>query len=201
MPLLNNVAWKVGDKFEFVYQILQTFFFLLHIMEQSVFMPRKDGVHMGRNFDREMAKRVWERVQAAQPEVPVLPPHHTDALQGLIVEEWQEAESYGQLSRQLSGKQEALLQKLYQQKKAQISCLKGIYAMVAGSLPVIHAKAPQQEPPERMLRRCYGRQMRCLAQYEARSTDPEYGPIYAKLAQQNRNHCHALLELIGSLKK
>ena len=35
---------------------------------------------MGRNFDKEMAKRVWERVQSAQPEVPVQPTNHTDML-------------------------------------------------------------------------------------------------------------------------
>ena len=155
---------------------------------------------MAQKFDKEMAKRVWERVQTAQPEIPVLPQHHKDALQGLIVEEWQEAECYQLLTRQIPAKQD-VLQKLYQQKKAQVSCLKGIYTMVTGHNPQIHAKTPQTEPTERMLRRCYGRQMRCLAQYEARSTDPEYGPIYAKLALLNRNHCHTLLELIGSLKK
>ena len=154
---------------------------------------------MGRNFDKEMAKRVWERVQTAQPEVPVQPVSQTDMLQGLIVEEWQEAECYSQLARQLTEKKSTLLS-LYEQKKTQISCLKGIYTLVAGTPPVIHAKAPSPESPERTLRRCYGRQMRCLARYEARANDPEYGPIYRKLALQNRNHCQALLEIIGSLK-
>ena len=154
---------------------------------------------MGRNFDKEMAKRVWERVQSAQPEVPVQPTNHTDMLQGLIVEEWQAAESYSLLARQLADKK-AALHTLYEQKKGQIACLKGIYTMISGSAPVIHAKVPSAESPERMLRRCYGRQMRCLARYEAKAGDPEYGPIYAKLALQNRNHCHALLEIIGSLK-
>jgi len=43
--------------------------------------------------------------------------------------------------------------------------------------------------------------MRCLAQYEARANDPEYGPVFARLAAQEREHCMAVLELIGRAKK
>ncbi len=156
---------------------------------------------MGKSFDREMAKRVWERVQTAQPEEPVLPVKHTDELQNLIVEEWQGAEVYAQLARQLQGKQAAAMKQLYEQKKAQIACLKGIYRLIAGTAPVVHAVTPKPEPMQLQLRKCYGRQMRCLARYEARANDPEYGPVYVRLANQNRNHCHTLLELLGEMKK
>ena len=67
---------------------------------------------MGKNFDREMAKRVWERVQTAQPEVSAQPMDHKDLLQQLILEEWQQAQVYTQLMRQLPAKQAATVKKL-----------------------------------------------------------------------------------------
>ena len=59
----------------------------------------------------------------------------------------------------------------------------------------------RQAPADRTLRRCYGREMRCLAQYESRANDPEYGPVFTRLAAQEREHCMAVLELIGKLSK
>ena len=43
--------------------------------------------------------------------------------------------------------------------------------------------------------------MRARAQYEGRSSDPEYGQVYARLAEQEKEHCRIILELIGNLKK
>ena len=59
----------------------------------------------------------------------------------------------------------------------------------------------EKAPVSTMLRRCYGREMRCLAQYEARANHPEYGPVFARLAEQEREHCRLILELIGNLKR
>ena len=42
-------------------------------------------------------------------------------------------------------------------------------------------------------------EMRSLKEYEARADDPEYGHVFARIAQQEREHCMALLGLIGSL--
>ena len=38
-------------------------------------------------------------------------------------------------------------------------------------------------------------------EYEAKASDPEYGHVYARLADQEREHCMALLGVIGSLGK
>ena len=122
-------------------------------------------------------------------------------MQQLILEEWQQAQVYTQLMRQLPAKQSATVRKLYEQKKAQIDCLKGIYRLVAGSPAQVHGVAPKQESAIIQLRKCYGRQMRCLAKYEAKTQDPEYGSVYAGLAGQNRNHCQILLELLGAMAK
>ena len=150
------------------------------------------------NFDREMAKRVWQRVQAAQPDIPSLPTQPAGQLQHWILEEWQTCQRYIILQRQLQDSQ--LLQGLIQQKRAQISCLKGIYRLVAEKQPKVVGVAPKQEPPAVLLRKCYGTLMRCLAQYEAMSRDPEYGSAYAQLAQENKRQCHSILRLLGENK-
>ena len=43
--------------------------------------------------------------------------------------------------------------------------------------------------------------MRSLKEYEALMDDPEYGHVFARLAEQEREHCRTLLEMIGGLRK
>ena len=81
-----------------------------------------------------------------------------------------------------------------------MACLKGIYTLQGSGRPDIPSPPPLDKTPVSvMLRRCYGREMRCLAQYESRASDPEYGQVFARMAQQEREHCRQILELLGSL--
>lgn len=148
-------------------------------------------------IDRQTAARVWERVTSRTQE-----PHWSiEELHDLITQEWTNAATYLQLSRWVQGSHSAALRRLFQQEQAHAACLKGICNLITGTIPTVHAPKLSQEPVETILRRCYGQQMRCLARYEARSSDPEYGQVFARLADQERQHCHQLLELLGSLKK
>ncbi len=145
-------------------------------------------------YDKAKAARVWQRVQneaAADP---------TQGLQGLIAEEWADAALYLSLSRRIQGPQSAILKKMSQEEQSHLACLKGIYTLQGAGRPQIPAPPPPDKAPVgTLLRRCYGREMRCLAQYEARAEHPEYGQIFARMAQQEREHCRQLLELLGSL--
>ena len=145
-------------------------------------------------IDPQKAARVWQRVHPEQdsPEQGLL---------ALIAQEWADASTYLQLSRKLTGKAATLLRTLFEQEQAHMACLKGIYTLITGTHPKIAALPLPQEAPEQILRRCYGREMQCLAQYEQRSNHPEYGKVFARLAQQEQEHCRILLEIIGSLKK
>ena len=145
------------------------------------------------NYDAAKATRVWQRVQASQPEAEGLP--------ALIAGEMEDAATYIQLARRLGGKEGQTLRQLASAEQSHTACLKGIYTLMTGE--PINPRIPplRQEPAERTLRRCYGKEMRCLAQYEARTSDPEYGPVFARLAAQEREHCMTVLELIGRLKK
>jgi len=148
-------------------------------------------------IDRQTAARVWERVTAGTR----TPQWSIGELHDMIAQEWANAATYLQLSRRMQGSHSAALRRLFQQEQSHAACLKGICNLITGTTPTVHAPKLSQEPVDAVLRRCYGQQMRCLARYEARSTDPEYGQVFARLADQERQHCHLLLELLGSLKK
>ena len=82
-----------------------------------------------------------------------------------------------------------------------MACLKGIYTLQGTGRPEVPAPQPMEKAPvSTMLRRCYGREMRCLARYEARVSDPEYGQIFARMAQQEKEPCRLILELLGTLE-
>jgi hypothetical protein len=73
--------------------------------------------------------------------------------------------------------------------------------LITGQQPVTRSPLPEVDTPELTLRRCYGREMRCLSQYEARQSDPQYGHIFRTLAQQEKAHCHRILEILGAITK
>ena len=145
-------------------------------------------------IDRAKAARVWQRVQGDAAANP------TRGLQGLIAEEWTDAALYLSLSRRVQGNAAMILKKMGQEEQSHMACLKGIYTLQETGRPNVPTPPPPDNAPvSTMLRRCYGREMRCLAQYEARANDPEYGQIFARMAQQEREHCRLILELLGSL--
>lgn len=129
--------------------------------------------------------------------VPVQAPE-AGALLTLIAREWEDASVYHALSQVLPGEKGLLLQRLCREEQRQARCLQGIYTLVTGTQPTIHTPPPKGERVETTLRRCYGREMQDLAAYEARSGHREYGPVFARLARQDQDHCRILLEILGS---
>lgn len=147
-------------------------------------------------IDQQKAARVWQRVQESKP-APT--PDRLDNLQELIMNEWTAAATYQQLSRQLPQKEAAVLQRLAREEHNHGACLRGMYALVTGEKCALLNRQMAKEPAERILRRCYALEMRSLKEYEAKSADPEYGHIFARLAEQEREHCVALLGVIGAI--
>ena len=147
-------------------------------------------------IDPAKAAQIWQRVQA---DVPQESPEQ--GLLELITQEWTDAAIYLQLSRRFQGKESTTLRRMFEEEQAHAACLKGIYTLITGARPAVRAVAPSAADPDQILRRCYGREMRCLAQYEKRAANPEYGQVFARLAAQEREHCRLVLELLGNLKK
>ena len=149
-----------------------------------------------KNYDPKTAARVWDRVQNAA--VPIA---DAQLILNLIGDEALDAATYLQLSKRLPVPQATVIRQMSQQEQAHISCLKGIYTMITGEKAKILPPKVADDPPDIVLRRCYGREMRALAQYEARQNDPQYGHVFRTLARQEQEHCHKLLELLGMLTK
>ena len=146
------------------------------------------------SYDPTKATRVWQRVQSGlqQPD--------PDALRALMQEQLQNAAAYRHLAKSLPQKQFQILRQLARDAQSDADCLNGICTIRTGTHTPQMTPPLQKEPAERMLRKCYGREMRCLAEYDARTSDPEYGPVFAGLAARKKSHCMKLLELMGQAK-
>ena len=149
-----------------------------------------------KNYDPNTAAKVWDRVRNT-----AVPPGDSQLILNLITEEIQDWRTYQQLSRRLPPPQAAVVRQLSQQAQAQATCLKGIYTMITGRSAIVPPPSAADDPADIVLRRCYGRAMRALTQYESRQNDPQYGHIFQNLARQEQEHCHRVLELLGALSK
>ncbi len=146
-------------------------------------------------YHTDMEARVWQRVRgeatAPGPGLDLLP---------LLRGEQADAAAYLALSRRLQGQASVLLYHLWEEELAHAACLRGICMLTTGERPGIVPEALPQEPAETTLRRCYRREMQCAAAYEARSGDREYGPVFARLAQQELAHCQIILQVLGGME-
>ena len=120
-------------------------------------------------------------------------------LRRLLLAEETAAQTYLQLSRQIQGKPSAILQRMAREAHSQVACLEGICLLTTGEVPAIGTLPPETGDAQTLLRKCYGRAMRLLTTYEARRRDPEYGPVFVRLADQQQDHCRNLLEILGHL--
>jgi rubrerythrin len=147
-------------------------------------------------YNPEKAAQVWQRVRST-----ALPEALAAGLPTLIAGEWSDAATYLQLSRRFQGRDAAILRRMFEEEQSHAACLKGIYSLLTGERTVTRTPPAAQEPLEVTLRKCYGREMHCLAEYEQHTAHKEYGMVFQRLAEQEREHCRALLELLGKLKQ
>jgi len=145
-------------------------------------------------YDAQKAARVWQRVQAEQPRLA-----GASELQEMLEDEWLDGATYLLLAKQFQGSIREKLQKMGKDEQTHAACLRGIYTLTTGGHPTQKTKQVPPEAPHVILRRCYGREMRSLARYEAKSSDPQYGQVFLRLAEQEREHCKIILELLGSI--
>lgn len=148
-------------------------------------------------FDQQKAARVWQRVQQAQPREKE--PDRLEQLPEWLMNAWTLAAIYRQLAAGAQGTAAELLKKLARQAQKHAACLGGIRMLTAGEKYRLQTTKLPKEPMERVLRRCCGMHLRNMKAYEARSDDPEYGPVLAELARQEREQAVAVLELLGGI--
>lgn len=143
-------------------------------------------------IDPQKAARVWSRVQGNED---------TAYLPELIEQEWLDAVIYLALSRRFQGRDSQLLRQLAQQEQDHVACLRGLYTLLTGGRPASRTPVVPKEDSQMLLRRCYGTHMQRLARYEAKREDPQYGQIFDRLADQEREQCQTILAILGRMKK
>ena len=109
------------------------------------------------------------------------------------------AENYRELSRCFQGWQAQALMTMARESGAQGTCLAGIRTLVTGE-----EYRPAPIPPDAgilsaRLKKAYHRALGLLSDCEAWTADPEYGPVFQRLAHRQQDHCRKILEIIGSL--
>ncbi len=143
-------------------------------------------------FDSQMEKRVWARVHNEPQATPM-------GLKGLAAAEHSEAAVCLMLARQMQGKEKTRLRTMFEQEQAHAACLKGIHRAMTGQPLAVRTPPASPQAPELALRKLYGRKLRTLSEYEGRANDREYGAVFSLLAQQEKEHCVWLLEMLGDL--
>ena len=144
-------------------------------------------------FDQQNTRQIWNRVYEAETRTPNLP-----SLIPLIAQEESCAVCCIRLAKRLGGRGGPLL-RIARQCRQNSGCLRGISTVINGSLPPIAVPPPRDKPYRAALQECYVNSLAGLNQYEAYSTDPDFGPVFRKMASSTRDRCAILLELIGKV--
>ena len=121
------------------------------------------------------------------------------ALPGLMMEMGAAAENYRRLAGCFSGWQTEALNRMAREAKAQSVCIGGICALVLGEAPKKTVALPDSGTIPTRLKKAYHRAMHLLAACEGYKEDPEYGPVFQRLARTQQEHCRKILEIFGSL--
>ena len=145
------------------------------------------------SFDQRKAQRVWDRVNGGRDQAP-----DTAALTALMSQELTDAAALLRLSKRLGGRGGDLL-KLARGCRQHAGYIRGICSIIGGRPGSPAVPAPRKEPPQTALRKCYVNSLHRMREYETRSQDPDYGPVFRKMAATMGSHCATLLELIGKL--
>ena len=132
--------------------------------------------------DRELEKRVWERVAAREA-----PPREED-LEALLRQARELAEEYRALAALMGDR--SILPGIRREEQETARILAGIRALSQGG---------GSEKLQR-LRRCYHRSRRAMTDYAARVATPEVGLAYQYLSELERQHCLEILRTLGSGK-
>lgn len=146
------------------------------------------------NNDHRTEQQVWQRVRASREEAP------PNDLRQLQREALELAAVYWNLASQLTGKPQSLLKRLHAGEKANAAALAGIAKLSRMGGESLKLWQPGKEDPSRLLQRCYHRTRRCMTECLARSVEGEFGVVFEKLANREKEHCCLLAEALGGIQ-
>ncbi len=139
-------------------------------------------------IDPKIQSQVWQRVQGEKAQAVTL--------ERLLLLEAETAAQLQILQRHFPGNR-AALQKMLAQTQSHIACLQGQHLLRKGSRCQRPTVKPGHNDPTALTRRCYVNCLNLANFYDNNRDDPEYGTVYADLAQEKRRHCTQLLTILG----
>ncbi len=147
-------------------------------------------------FDPEMAARVWQRVQSKEP--AVLAREDPEPLHQLLREL---AALYDALAGLLPGGDGDRVRQLRREARAGAACVRGLWSLSGRQLPASPPVPVPREPARRLLEKCCHRERRLIAACGRQSLDPDWGPVYSRLAADAGRRCVEALTLLGNAQK
>ena len=149
------------------------------------------------HVDKQMERRVWQRVQSRQ-ETPA-PAARQENLKPWIPVAQENTAVFRSLQLQLIGKQWEGLRRLEAESARMVYSLRGICLMQGESVRLNPIPTPK-ETPRRALEKSFHRTRRIREEMEKRGTDPEFGTVFRSLARKCDDLCAAIAEMLGRLE-
>jgi hypothetical protein len=146
--------------------------------------------------DKQLEKRVWQRVQS-RPE-PSAPLPRQDKLKPWVLVAQENTAVLRALQLQLIGKQWEGLRRLEQDSSRMVYTPRGLCLLLGENVRLAPVPTPK-EPPRRALEKCFHRTRRLREEMEKRCGDVEYGLVYQSLMRKCDDLCAAIAEMIGRL--
>ena len=147
--------------------------------------------------DKQMEKRVWQRVQARQEAAP--PPVRQESLKPWVLVAQENTGVLRALQLQLIGKQWEGLRRLEGDSGRMVQTLRGICQMQGEPVRLSPVPTPK-EAPRRALEKSFHRTRRLREEMAKRSGDGDFGIVFQSLARKCEDLCAALAEMIGRLE-
>ncbi len=140
-------------------------------------------------IDPKIAARVWQRVQGEQDA-------GEERFQTLIYRERELSSACTRLASALP-KKAKLLKDAAQAANARAVCLRGMGYLTSGSRPAAANAVKKTEAVDSVVRKCCLLCRNAITEYDARGEHPQYGCVFAQMAQEHRAHYRLFLELLG----
>ncbi len=134
---------------------------------------------------------VWQRVQRKPT------PGDSPDLMPLIAGLRQEASILSALYKRTN---RAAIQPLIKQVASHISCIKGMMNLSGQRPQAPPLPQPKNEPTSALLRRGYTHILGRLTEYEKRTSDAAFGPVFHTLAAETRSTLRTLTDLAASIE-
>lgn len=144
------------------------------------------------NMDRNTEQQVWQRV-FAQPQTP----SGREDVYLLILSAMELSAGYRRLAGILTGEDRERMKRLWKGEEANTACLRGIHRLSGGTEEPVKPLSAPNEPVRKALEKSYYKTRRAVTEYTARLADPEFGMVFQKMADRERDHCAILAELLG----